>query len=39
VQPEIDWKLKWLETQKQIAHLTEINDLLKEHIKVLKSLR
>jgi len=39
VQPENDWKLKWLETQKQIAHLTEINDLLKEHIKVLKSMR
>jgi lambda repressor-like predicted transcriptional regulator len=39
VQPENDWELKWSETQKQIAHLTEINDLLKEHIKVLKSLR
>ena len=39
VQPENDWELKWLETQKQIAHLTEINDLLKEHIKVLKSMR
>jgi len=39
VQPESDWELKWLETQKQIAHLTEINDLLKEHIKVLKSMR
>ena len=39
VQPENDWELKWSEAQKQIAHLTEINDLLKEHIKVLKSLR
>ena len=35
----VDWQRKYAETQKQIAHLMEINDLLKEHILLLKSLR
>ena len=38
-EPSIDWQRKYSETQKQIAHLMEINDLLKEHILLLKSLR
>ena len=38
-EPSIDWQRKYAETQKQIAHLMEINDLLKEHILLLKSLR
>jgi orotate phosphoribosyltransferase-like protein len=38
-EPSIDWQRKYAETQKQIAHLVELNDFLKEHILLLKSLR